>query len=612
VSFDPHELSERYRDLAEAGFDGIFVSCDLVVVHANARLVRLVGYDDEEDVLRISSDRFVDAESWARVQAMVAARSTHPYEVTLLHRDGTRIPAELVGLNTTWGGKAARLTGVRDLTARRAAESATRHSERRFAELVELMPVGVADADLEGRVCFTNPAGLAMFGYTDLQDMLGLHVIDDFIVPEERARARSAFLGRVQGDTGPANRWTMVRRDGTTFPCTIHVKVTLRDGRPIGLKGVMIDVTEQAEAEKRTRLVEEKMVHAQKLESLGVLAGGIAHDFNNLLVAVRGHAELAHGALDHAHPARRHVERIEIAAQRAAELTREMLVYAGKTRRVIERVNLAEIVAELGELVSVSIGHRTELEIAIDRSLPDVEADATQIRQIVLNLVTNAAEAIGDEPGTIRLRARFRDERVVLEVTDSGPGIPAELQARIFEPFFTTKFEGRGLGLAAVHGIVQAHAGDIEVHSTPGKGTSFVVRLPPAPGLAPAPVKPAAVGQPRGGTVLVIDDELDVREVAREMLGHQGYDVVLAWDGKRGVELALERQDLQCVLLDQMMPMMSGDEAYARIREARPELPIVVFSGFAQPDRWPAGPFAWLQKPFTMRELVAAIERARG
>jgi len=389
---------------------------------------------------------------------------------------------------------------------------------------------------------------------------------------------------------------------------------------------------EQAEAERLE--LERRIQHAQKLESLGVLAGGIAHDFNNLLVGILGNASLALLDLPPESPARESVHQIELTARRASELTHQLLAYSGKGRFVVTRIDLSRLVEEITHLLEVTISKKAVLKFDFASVVLPVEADATQMRQVVMNLITNASDAVGETSGIITIATGMTeaDERYLsgswlpepvppgtytyLEVSDTGQGMSPAALARIFEPFYSTKGSGRGLGLAAVLGIVRGHNGALKVYSEPGRGTTIKVLLPCA---EPAELLPGSPGEvlpvpADGSTVLLADDEETVRSVGRRVLERAGYRVMTASDGKEAVEIFEARaDDIDLVLLDMTMPRLSGAEAYARIRSIRPEVPTLLSSGYNEQDATSRfagkGLAGFLQKPWTAQSLVEAVER---
>ncbi|MCP4872752.1 MAG: response regulator [Proteobacteria bacterium] len=403
-----------------------------------------------------------------------------------------------------------------------------------------------------------------------------------------------------------------------------------------GMVGVgFFDVTERRTLERERLEMVERMQHGQKLESLGVLAGGIAHDFNNLLAGIMGNTSLALLELPASLPARELLERAEATAQIASELTRQMLAYSGRGRFVIEQIDLSHLVEEMTRLLEVSLTTRAVVRYEMAEDLPPVEADPSQIRQVVMNLVTNASEAVQGTSGVIMVRTglvraddRYLDgywlanelkpgDFVSVEVSDTGRGMPAAVQTRLFDPFFTTKKIGRGLGMAAVLGIVRSHEGSIKVYSEVGQGTTIKVLFPVSPRgtIAPAPAPPEPPGRMQDALVLVIDDEDTVRTVACQVLERHGCRTVHAADGEAGVGLFRQRPDeIDLILLDLTMPVMDGEEAFRIIRSIRPDVPIIVTSGYNRQDtttrfagRATAG---FLQKPWTAQGLIHVVSNA--
>lgn len=403
------------------------------------------------------------------------------------------------------------------------------------------------------------------------------------------------------------------------------------DGRLVRYE-MAIDITALRKAEEERRRMELQVQQAQKLESLGVLAGGIAHDFNNLLMAILGNADLALQDLSEVSPARPMLEEIEIAARRAADLCRQMLAYSGKGRFVLMPINLSEVVSEMVHMLQVSVSKKAVLRFHCAETLPSIEADPTQIRQVIMNLIINASEAIGNRSGVISistgamecdrqyLTSTHLDESlpegcyVYLEVTDTGSGMDAETQARIFDPFFTTKFTGRGLGLAAVLGIVRGHRGAIKVYSEPGRGTTFKI-LFPAIDLPPETIHPERFPGEHWcgtGTVLLVDDEETVRTLGKRMLERLGFDVLVACDGREALNLfAAHGEEIVCVILDLTMPHMDGEETFRELRRIRPNVRVVMSSGYNEQEivqRFAGKSLAgFIQKPYQLARLAATL-----
>jgi len=401
-------------------------------------------------------------------------------------------------------------------------------------------------------------------------------------------------------------------------------------------------VEREQDARRAAEASEAQSRHVQKLESIGVLAGGIAHDFNNLLHVVLGNADIALSNLTSGSPAREPLEEVVRATLRAADLTRQLLAYSGKGAFVVRHLDLSTEVREMATLLRTSISKQATLSWELAPHLPAVSADPTQIRQIVMNLITNASDALAETGGTITLctgvtqledleSQRFGPPRhgedtlpqhkgrlVYLEIGDNGAGMTADTLSRIFDPFFSTKFSGRGLGLAAVMGIVRSHHGLIRIRTEPGTGTAFRVLFPAVVGSAPpAPKASSERSEWRGtGTILVVEDEEGVREVAERMLQDIGFQTIGAEDGRHALDLMEEAGDIvTAVLLDLSMPRMGGAETLRRLREIRPNLPILMMSGYTEqvvaPQFSNTGPgiTAFLQKPFLAEDLITVLRR---
>ena len=420
---------------------------------------------------------------------------------------------------------------------------------------------------------------------------------------------------------------TMHRKDGSVYPADVRLSLSGNETPPVYL-AVVQDITER----KRQ---EEALLQSQKLESLGVLAGGIAHDFNNLLVGILGNAGLALMDLPPASPARETLQQIEIAGKHAADLARQMLAYSGKGRFIIQPVNLNSLVKEMTQLLGVSIHKGVNLHYDLAIGLPAVDADITQLRQVVMNLVVNASDAIGQESGIITIatevvQATREDlasaylspdlpagDYVSLSIRDSGSGMDAETRSKIFDPFFTTKFTGRGLGLAAVLGIVRGHHGAIRVESSPGRGSAFTLLLPRAAGEPEAaPGSGASEAEWRlSGSILVVDDEDTVRRVTARALSILGLSVLTAANGFEAVDMFREHhREIRCTLLDMTMPGMDGEATFRALREIDPAALVVLMSGYTEQDatgHFTSGGLAgFIQKPYeiaTLRDVVRQV-----
>lgn len=423
------------------------------------------------------------------------------------------------------------------------------------------------------------------------------------------------------------------RKDGSTYPVEVHLQLTTYAGQPV-FAAIILDTTQRMEAREARKQLETQIQQAQKLESLGLLAGGIAHDFNNLLVGILGNADLALHDLSPTSPGRDYLADIVTAAQRAAELCKQMLAYSGKGKFVVRAVDVSRSVEEMLHLLQVSISKSVILKFNFEPNLPTVEADVTQLRQVIMNLITNASEAIGDRSGIITvstgamdctreyLHETYLDDSltegvyVTVEISDTGQGMDELTREHIFDPFFTTKFTGRGLGLAAVLGIVRGHKGAIKVYSEPGKGTTFKVLLPASdqPAEDGTEETSEATEWKSEGTVLVVDDEETVRALAKRMLASIGIEVLTAEDGQVGVDLYRENMStISLVLLDMTMPRLDGKEAFRQMRSINPDVRVILTSGYNEQEVTSSfagkGIAGFIQKPFRRDALVEVVRK---
>jgi PAS domain S-box-containing protein len=509
----------------------------------------------------------------------------------------------------------------RDITDRKRSEEAMRASEERFRRLFDANIVGIVCANSEA-IYEANDAFLEMMGVTREEFARTGLPLRGLTPPEYSFRdeeAQREMLGK--GSFRPFEK-EYLRRDGSRVP--ILMGGSLLQESPVQCICFILDLTERKQLERR-------VLEAQKLESLGVLAGGVAHDFNNLLVGVMGNASLAKEMLEEPHPASELLESVLTASEHAALLTKQMLAYSGKGRFVLEPVVLSELVEEITPIVQPSISKKVSVRSELASGLPAVEADRSQMQQILTNLLLNASEAIGETAGAITVRTSSRTivrtetaqtgeltpgNYVCLEVEDTGCGMDEPTRRRIFDPFFSTKFTGRGLGLAAVAGIVRGHQGAIRVNSVPGRGSRFTVFLP-AVSRPERPVEaPEAAEELRGsGTILVVDDEAVVRSMAKRGLEHFGYEVRLAESGPEAVELA-RAGGVDAVLLDLSMPGMSGQETLVELRKVDARVPVVLSSGYNEAETMRlfegmevAG---FIQKPYRGPHLAKKVKEALG
>jgi PAS domain S-box-containing protein len=522
------------------------------------------------------------------------------------------------------------LRRARDGLERRVEERTAelRESEERFRRLAAISVEGILIHD-RGSILEVNDALAAMFGRKP-EDLIGTWMVDQ-IAAVDRDRVRDLVDSGFQG----TYEMIAVRADGTSFPVEVEAREVMFHRRLVRVCTTR-DLTERKKVEEEQRTLEIHMQEMQKLESLGVLAGGVAHDFNNLLTVILGNAKLILDDLEPGSPMRGRTERIHSAGLYASGLVDQMLTYSGRSSIEIESLDLSRLVVEMLDLLRASVSEKCALTTALAPDLPPIAGDATQMRQVVMNLVTNASAALSDGGGHVVVRTGVmhaggdllagsfgaqdlpEGEYVYLAVEDDGVGIGTAVQARMFEPFYTTKVAGRGLGLASVLGIVRSHGGAISVDSAPGRGSTICVLLPPtttAAGRVGEDPRRTASGAAEGTRVLVVDDEDAVLELAREFLERSGHRVLTALGGREGLSVFRARAaEIDAVLLDLAMPDADGAEVFAAMQQIRPEIPVILASGYSEEmaaDRFDVPPnAAFLRKPYTPESLVAAIRAA--
>ena len=497
------------------------------------------------------------------------------------------------------------------------SRTALLNSTEQMSDILESMSEGFCAFDEQWKCTYVN-ARAAALSRSSREQLLG-RTLWDLVPKEVSAKVRDPLEHALA-----ARKPTQFEQYYAPFDTwyEIHAYPT-RDGLAVFGR----DISER-------KRFNERLQQVQKLESLGVLAGGIAHDFNNLLTGIMGNASLVLDELPPEGRQRADLQKVVDATQRAASLTRQLLAYAGKGRFVIEPLNLSDVVRQISDLIQSSIPRTVALRLTLAPELPSIDGDAAQIQQLVMNLVINGAEAIDDNGGTVTVTTTLRDvdqtyleqsfgssdiepgEYVLLEVSDTGCGMDDTTLARIFDPFFTTKFAGRGLGLAAVLGIVRGHKGALRVYSVPEKGSSFKVLFPTTRKEAPARLSiRTEVNLQGSGTVLVIDDEELVRQIAKSALSRYGYTVLAAENGLRGVEVMRQNKDaVSLVLLDMTMPLMSGEETLHQIRTVSPGVPVLLCSGYHEVEfeqRFAGqGSAGFIQKPFTAVYLAERVKAA--
>ncbi len=527
------------------------------------------------------------------------------------------------------------MEGMWNLVERNQAADAIRERERHLNLITNSVPAIIAHMGADRRFLLVNRAYSDFFCHPP-ENIIGRHLRE--IIGDDAYIFSIPYVERVL--SGEAVEFEDRVLDGLGRERDIilnYVPDFDSGGSVTGFFTLVQDITDRKRAEAERLEMERALLHSQKLESLGVLAGGIAHDFNNLLAAILGNLELALLDMPQGSAARPETEEAVRITRRAADLTRQMLAYSGRGLFVVRPLDLASLVRENIGMLRAAVSRTVSLHAPESEGLPPILADAGQVQQVVMNLIINASEAIGDRDGVVSLSFRVREcdiadlalsrleekpdpgRFVELEVSDTGCGMDYYTIARLFDPFFTTKFTGRGLGMSAVLGIVRGHGGAITVESLPGRGTTVRVLFPVAPdssemAAAAQPGRTAGPALHLPGAVLVADDEEHVRATTVRILKRLGLRVLEAGDGREAVERFRENAgDISLVLLDLTMPRLDGAGAYAEIARIRPDAPVILLSGYSEQEvraRFTGGSLAgFVEKPFSLQTLFAEIER---
>ena len=637
------ESEARYRTLVETSPEAICVYQDSQIVFANAACLRLLGAADLRHANTRRLIEFIPAPDRQResdrLERIEAGAYLPPLEHRLIRMDNQTIEVESSIRSIVFQGKKGLQAVMRDITERKAAQQALLDSQQRYSALVHSIEGIVWEMD--------NPENFELSFVSDQWERVlgdGPEIWDknpdlwrQRLHPEERDGVLQEFVQHFRNETQGEITYRMIRADGQIVWLRDLISVVTDAKGFKKLVGVKIDITTQKIMEEEQQRLQDRIRQSQKLESLGVLAGGIAHDFNNILTGILGHTGMAQLNTENVSPAWGSLQSIEKAANRAADLCQQMLAYSGRGQFVIKPLCINDIIRDMDGLFQSTLPKKVTLGYNFDPDLPLIDADAAQMTQLVLNLMTNAAEAIGEKTGRVDISTRltFCDcqaikntiidhqlppgEYVCLTVADEGCGMSKETLARIFDPFFTTKFTGRGLGLAAVLGIVRSHGGTMTIETEENRGTVFQLYFPPSTQPAPAPATAPAEGKGimsnHANTILVVDDEETIRQLCGSILEREGFTVLQAEDGIEAMTLLKEGgQEVSLVLVDMTMPRMDGPETLSAIRNWNPTVKVLLTSGYSEEEainncreNLPDG---FIKKPFYPRDLVKGIKEA--
>ena len=493
---------------------------------------------------------------------------------------------------------------------RRRTEERLRASEARYRFITENSPDLISLHDASGRILYANPASLSLLGIQP-GAMTGTPV-ESFLHPDDAEKVAADTRRVAEGGRGVVLCFRMRRADGSFVEVESSATPALGEtGEGLRVLRVTRDVSERVRTESILR-------EDHRRSTVGMLAGGVAHEFNNLLAGIQGAVEMLSMVVVENPKARTYLDVILRMGNRAIELTHQLLAYARQGKYAPAVIPVKEIVGEAVSALGASLPAGVGISVEVEEGIPHVFVDAQQMRQVLMGLCLNAAEAMqGGGRISVRARREGGGNRIVVEVSDTGPGIDAETMPRIFEPFFSTKSAGRGMGLAAIRGIVENHEGEIRAESRPGRGATFTVALPVSAERRKSIRQLTVSAAPGTGTVLLAEDEQDVRSVVRAMLESLGYSVVEAGDGWEAVEQFRKHQsDIALVLMDMVMPRLSGEGALAEIRRIAPGMPAVLVSGYDQGGRIDqiveSGFGGFLRKPFRRQDLESKIGEVLG
>lgn len=503
-----------------------------------------------------------------------------------------------------------------------------KESEERYRLLVETMNDGLIIEALEGNITYVNNKFMRMMGYDE--DELLTRMASDFL-DDMNFSIYSRYAGEChKGDIAPYEL-TWIRKDGTPLPTIVSPQSILNSqGQLKGCFSVITDITERKNAEEEKRNMEQHLQQAQKMESIGTLAGGISHDFNNSLQAIIGYTQILIMDKDEDNPDYTKLASIEKAAQRASELTQQLLAFSRKVESKMKPVDLNKEVRDVKNLLERTIPKMIKLELELEKNLQIINADPSQIEQIMMNLAVNARDAMGEE-GKIIIRTEnvvlseidcknlpglVPGNYIILSMTDNGKGMSPEESERIFEPFFTTKAQGKGtgLGLSMVYGLVTKHNGHVACQTKLGVGTTFKIYLPAIKQVLPENSDKKEKDFPEGGTetILIVDDELFVRELGEQILTKFGYNVIAASDGESALEKYFQDKDnISLVILDLIMPGMGGKKCLEEFLKKDPDVKVIIASGYS-PDgdaksTMEAGAKGFISKPYNVKNMLSEV-----
>jgi two-component system cell cycle sensor histidine kinase/response regulator CckA len=621
----------------EAGFRLLFISNpqpmwvhdskSLQFLEVNDAAIAHYGYSRDEFLrMRITDIRRPQDSSAQLENATGGLPFQQPGQWTHTCKNGQTIDVEIISRTVDFSGQEAELAVITDVTERKKSEEALRNAESKYRRIYEDAMIGLFQSSPSGRYISVNTAMARMLGYSSADELSkGMNDISQQLYVDPERRKEFRLLLELNGSVQNFE-CQVYRKDKTKMWLLVNARAVLENGVVLYYEGTNEDITER-------KLLEEQLRQSQKMEAVGRLAGGVAHDFNNALGVISGYSELMLADLPAGHVLEKYAQEIAKAGRRAAGLTRQLLAFSRK--QVIQPVvlDLNSLIGEMDTMLRRLIGEDIEVIFTRHSALCRIKTDPGQIEQILMNLAVNARDAmprggkliIGtadvqlDETYALQNAGAKPGRYAELSFSDTGCGMDRETQAHIFEPFFTTKEVGKGtgLGLSTVYGIVKQSGGHIRVYSEPGKGTNFKIYFPLAQGLGePAHAMHTPSLPPRGSeTILLVEDEEALRQLARKCLETSGYSVLEAHNGLAAIEVAKQhKSEIHLLLTDLVMPGMSGRELAERMFLLRPEMRVLYMSGYsneliAQHGMLEAG-IVFLEKPFTLHALLTKVRQA--
>ncbi len=610
---------------------------DGLYMDINQGFTELTGFTREDVIGKTSADIRIWYDMKDRQELVRGLKENGYYqnlEAKFRRKDGSVTTALMSARVIELDGEKHIISITRDISERKAAENALRESQKRFEEMTNLLPQTVWEADLQGNFTYVNKTGIELMGYKEDFDISRTINIRDIIAPEDQERAFTNIKSMLAQNTINSHEYFALKKNGTKFPILVYSSPIIKDYKPVGIRGITIDMTELKEAEKEKERLEKKLRRSQKLETIGTLAGGIAHDFNNILSPIMGYAEMGLLELKPEVSLYDDLKNILDGANRARDLVKQILTFSKQAEKERKPLNLSIVLNEAIKLLRSSIPSTIKIRKIIDENVPQISADATQMHQVIMNLCTNAAQAMDKEGGllTIELKEIDIDSQMVkthvnlernsyirLTVKDTGIGMDNNTLDRIFEPFFTTKEvdKGTGMGLSTVYGIIRGHKGEITVYSEPGSGSVFHVYLPTIENNNISQKKEKVAFQRGTESVLIIDDEPTITDMTSKFLTRIGYTVETKNSSLYALKEFRKNPDKYDILItDLTMPEMTGINLAQEVNKLSHSIPILIMTGYSESLNNETlkmyGIQKVIEKPINLKALSILLRRVLG